>query len=377
MLQRLRGMGIHTLGGDLILDRSAFDVTEKNPGAFDGEPMKPYNASPDALLVNFKSVVMTFTPNPAAGVAAVQYDPPLHGVVLPPSVPLTTTLCTDYRASLKADFSDPKRFRFAGSYSSQCGERVWPIAYADPASFTGRAVLGLWESMGGRLVGTLRTIEPRSSSSSSSPSSTPFSSAPSRMLFSVSSQTLGEVMRDMNKFSNNVLAQHLFLSLSLNSRASGIQAGPANFEASSQQLSSWWRARYGPGSALGGASGLEPPVVENGSGLSRIERASALSLARMLQDAYGAPFMPELMASLPMNGVDGTLRKSKASSGVAHLKTGSLNNVVSRAGYVHAQRPGKEGRRYVFIAMVNSSNPDVLAAARPLFDAVTDWAAAQ
>jgi D-alanyl-D-alanine carboxypeptidase/D-alanyl-D-alanine-endopeptidase (penicillin-binding protein 4) len=87
--------------------------------------------------------------------------------------------------------------------------------------------------------------------------------------------------------------------------------------------------------------------------------------------------MPELVASLPMNGVDGTLRKSKAASGIAHLKTGSLNNVVSRAGYVHAQRAGKEGKRYVLVAIVNSNSPEALAAARPVFDALTDWAAGQ
>jgi serine-type D-Ala-D-Ala carboxypeptidase/endopeptidase (penicillin-binding protein 4) len=371
LLQRVRSLGIHTIGGDLILDRSAFDAVDKNAAAFDGEPMKPYNASPDALLVNYKSVVMTFTPNPAAGLASVQYDPPLHGVVMPPSVPLTNAGCSDYRGALKADFSDPKRIRFGGNYSSQCGEKVWPVAYADPPSFAGRAVLGLWESMAGKLGGMVRTIDARQQGTAQA-------SASSRPLFSLSSPTLGEVMRDMNKYSNNVLAQHVFLSLSLNARVgSAAMSAPATFEASQALLSAWWKSRYGAGTAVGGAVGLDQPIVENGSGLSRIERASALSLARMLQDAYGAPFMPELVASLPMNGVDGTLRRSKAASGVAHLKTGSLNNVVSRAGYVHAQKAGKEGKRYVLVAMVNSNSPEALAAARPVFDALTDWAAGQ
>ena len=362
LLQRIRSLGIYTVGGDLILDRSAFDAVDKNAAAFDGEPMKPYNASPDALLVNYKSVVMTFTPNAAAGVASVLYDPPLHGVVMPASVPLTSAPCGDYRGALKADFSDPKRLRFGGSYSSQCGEKVWPVAYADPASFAGRAVLGLWESMGGKLGGMVRSEAAFKTSANLKP------------IFSLPSPTLGEVMRDMNKYSNNVLAQHVFLSLSLNAKSAN---APATFEASREQLNAWWKSRYGVGTQLGGAAGLEPPVVENGSGLSRIERVTALSLARMLQDAYGAPFMPELVASLPMNGVDGTLRRSKATSGIAHLKTGSLNNVVSRAGYVHAQKAGREGKRYVLIAMVNSTSPDVLAAARPVFDALTDWAAGQ
>jgi serine-type D-Ala-D-Ala carboxypeptidase/endopeptidase (penicillin-binding protein 4) len=371
LLQRVRSMGIHTIGGDLILDRSAFDVADKNAAAFDGEPMKPYNASPDALLVNYKSVVMTFTPYPLDGHARVQYDPPLHGVAMPSTVALSSSSasasCGDYRSGLKAAFSDPKRFRFLGAYPRACGEKVWAIAYTDPASFAGRAVLGMWESMAGKLGGMVRTSDARLQGTAEAASGAKSLS----LLFTLTSPTLAEVMRDMNKFSNNVLAQHVFLGLSLNTKS------PATFEASQAALASWWKSRYGAGTVLGGASGIDAPTVDNGSGLSRTERISALALARMLQDAYGAPFMPELMASLPMNGVDGTLRKSRATVGIAHLKTGSLNNVVSRAGYVHAQRAGKEGKRYVLVAIVNSNNPEVLAAARPVFDALTDWAAGQ
>jgi serine-type D-Ala-D-Ala carboxypeptidase/endopeptidase (penicillin-binding protein 4) len=371
LLQRVRSTGIHTISGDLMLDRSAFESVDKNPAAFDGEPMKPYNASPDALLVNYKSVVMTFTPSALDGYATIQYDPPLHGVAMPSTVALSSSSasasCGDYRGGLKADFSDPKRFRFLGTYPRACGEKVWPVAYADPASFAGRAVLGMWEGMAGKLGGMVRTVDARPQGTAAAPSS-------AKALFTLTSPTLAEVMRDMNKFSNNVLAQHVFLSLSLNAKSA---TSPASFEASQAQLAAWWKSRYGAGTVLGGAAGIEAPTVDNGSGLSRTERISALALARMLQDAYGAPFMPELLASLPMNGVDGTLRKSRATVGIAHLKTGSLNNVVSRAGYVHAQRAGKEGKRYVLVAIVNSNNPDVLAAARPVLDALTDWVAAQ
>ena len=93
----------------------------------------------------------------------------------------------------------------------------------------------------------------------------------------------------------------------------------------------------------------------------------------MLQSAYAAPYMPELIASLPQTGVDGTLRRSKAAVGAAHLKTGSLNNVVARAGYVD----GANGKRYVLIAMVNSDNGAVLAGARSVLDVLIDWTARQ
>ena len=77
--------------------------------------------------------------------------------------------------------------------------------------------------------------------------------------------------------------------------------------------------------------------------------------------------MPDLMASLPLSGVDGTLRNRRTLPGSAHLKTGSLRDVTALAGYVH----GASGRRYVLVAMANHPNA---AAARPAFDALLEWA---
>lgn len=360
LLQRVRSMGITQINGDIVLDHYAFDLPPVSPASFDGEPLRPYNASPEALLINFKSVVMTFTPlaaygsanGSAQGTAAVQYDPPLYSVSMPATVPLSSTDCTDFRGSLKADFSDPKRIRFLGSYPKSCGERIWPIAYIDPASYAGHAIRGLWEGMGGKIVGAVRTGQ------------VPLGV---KLLFNFQSQSLGEVMRDMNKFSNNVMAQHLFLSLSLNT----VAGKPASFAASRAVLANWWQSRFGA------FEGAFLPIVDNGSGLSREERLTALSLARLLQSAYAAPFMPELLASLPQSGIDGTMRRSKAIGGIARLKTGSLNNVVARAGYVDATSIGKEGKRYVLIAMVNSNDPAVLAGTRALIDTLIDWTARQ
>ncbi|MDI9334585.1 MAG: D-alanyl-D-alanine carboxypeptidase/D-alanyl-D-alanine-endopeptidase [Cytophagales bacterium] len=350
LLNRIRSLGIQTINGDMVLDNSAFAVPATNPAAFDGEPSKPYNASPDALLINYKSVVMTFTPNAWANAASVQYDPPLAGIAMPASVPLSNADCGDYRSALRADFSDAKRIRFLGSYPKSCGERVWSIAYADPSAFAALAVRGLWEGMGGKLLGISRAGQ---------------APAQAKLAFTLASPSLADVMRDMNKFSNNVMAQQLFLTLSLNADSSK----PASFEASRAVLAAWWRARYGA------TAGMDAPTVDNGSGLSRSERITSGALARLLQDAYAAPFMPELIASLPQTGVDGTLRNSKAALGIAHLKTGSLNSVAARAGYVDSQKT--LGKRYVLVAIVNSDNPAVIAQAPGLFDALISWTAAQ
>lgn len=351
LLRRVQGLGIQKIAGDIVLDQSAFAPLDLDPASFDGEPLRPYNAAPEALLLNFKSVVMTFVPDLVANTASVHYEPPLQGVQMQASVPLanapTSTngngngaACGDYRAALKADFSDPARIRFAGSYPASCLEKVWALAYADPASYAARAIAGLWQQMGGELSGSVR------------PGAVPPSMLGLPPTFDIASPPLGEVIRDINKYSNNVMAQQVFLTLSL------AQQAPATPAASREALQRWWQARIGTRDA---------PLLENGSGLSRESRISAQALARLLQTAWASPLMPELMNSLPIAGVDGTLKRSRAqSTGRAHLKTGSLNGVLAVAGYVHAA----SGKRYVLVALINHANAN---AARPALEALLDW----
>ena len=347
LLRRLQGLGIQKIAGDIVLDQSAFAPVDFDPASFDGEPLRPYNASPEALLLNFKSVVMTFVPDRVANTASVQFDPPLFGVQMQASVPLANGAtgsngdCGDYRATLKADFSDPAHIRFAGSYPASCLEKVWSVAYADPASYGARAIAGLWQQMGGQLGGSVRS------------GAVPPLTLRLPPTFEVTSPPLAEVIRDINKYSNNVMAQQVFLTLSL------AQQAPATPAASRELLQRWWQQRIGT---------VDAPLLDNGSGLSRESRISAQALARLLQSAWASPLMPELMSSLPIAGVDGTLKRSQAqSTGRAHLKSGSLNGVVAVAGYVHAA----SGKRYVLVALVNHANAN---AARPALAALLDWA---
>ena len=355
LLRRLRGLGIERINGDILLDRSAFDVATADPGDFDGERLRPYNATPDALLVNYKSMVLTFSPDRAQGVARVQLDPPLAGVQINPTVALgdaprnlanessrngvvtraQAAECDDYRAALKADFS-AQAIRFVGRYPAGCGERVWPVAYPEPASFAARSIEGLWRSMGGQLSGQVRDGR------------VPEGLAPT---FELTSPPLAEVIRDINKFSNNVMAQQLFLTLSLGKQA-------ASFAASREVVNSWWRSRLGE----------DAPLLDNGSGLSRQERVSAQALGRLLQYGWQSSAMPDWFASLPISGVDGTLRRMNVRAGAAHLKSGSLRDVVSVGGVVHAQ----SGKRYVLVAIINHPNAN---AARSAIDALVTWTA--
>ena len=338
LLRRVQGLGIRTVQGDIVLDRSAFETLDADPSAFDGEGLRPYNVSPDALLVNFKSVVMTFVPDGATQTARVAYEPALAGVAMQASVPLAPGACGDWQTALDAALADPAQLRFAGSYPASCGEKTWATAYADPRSYAARAVGGMWAEMGGQIGGQLRDGR------------VPAGLKPA---FEVSSPPLADVVRDINKFSNNVMAQQLFLTLGLRQKKRG------TLDASRATVRQWWNERIGTGEGQ--------PVFDNGSGLSRDERITAAELAKMLQVAWRSPVMSELMSSLPASGVDGTLRRrALRSGGSAHLKTGTLRDAAGVAGFVD----GASGRRYVVVAIANHPNA---AAARPAFDALVDW----
>jgi D-alanyl-D-alanine carboxypeptidase/D-alanyl-D-alanine-endopeptidase (penicillin-binding protein 4) len=338
MMRRVRQLGVHEIRGDIVLDRSALHAPEQNPGDFDGDVLRPYNVQADALLLNFKSLIVTFTPDAARGVAVIGTEPPLAGVRADTSVPLSSAPCEDWRGALAADFSDPAQLRFGGSYALACGEKQWPFAYADPKSYNARMLLGLWREVGGTLRGVVRD--------GASPTTAPS--------FVLTSPPLAEVIRDINKYSNNVMAQQLFLTLGT------IQRGAGTPEAAREVLQQWLVSRFG--------ATAQGTVIDNGSGLSRQGRTSARLLARLLLATWAGPTMPELASSLPVSGVDGTMKRARGAIGRAHLKSGSLRDVTSVAGYVLSQG----GRRYVVAAIVNHPNA---AAARPALEALVQWVA--
>jgi D-alanyl-D-alanine carboxypeptidase/D-alanyl-D-alanine-endopeptidase (penicillin-binding protein 4) len=339
MLRRVQQLGVREIRGDIVLDRSAFAPNQADSADFDGDPTRPYNVQPDALLLNFKAVTYTFVPDAARGVAQVLVDPVLAGTQVERAVRLSAGPCEDWRSGLKASFADALRVRFAGSYPPVCGELSWPVADADPATYNARLLEALWRDMGGKLSG--RVVD----------GIAPVGVRPS---FELNSPALADVVRDINKFSNNVMAQQLFLTLALQRQP----GQPATAEGARSVLRDWLVTRTGelpPGTQL-----------DNGSGLSRETRLSAALLARLLQQAWSSPAMPELLSSLPINGLDGTLRRSRATPGRAHLKTGSLRDVAGVAGYVLSD----SGRRYVLVAIINHPNAN---AARPALDALVQW----
>jgi D-alanyl-D-alanine carboxypeptidase/D-alanyl-D-alanine-endopeptidase (penicillin-binding protein 4) len=357
----LQDKGVRVILGDMVLDQSAFELPGHDPGAFDGESLRPYNASPEALLVNFKSVVLTFVPDPAAGVAHVQSEPPLAGLAIDATVPLVNRRsCGDWRESLQARFDSADAIRFVGRYPSACGERVWPVAYQDPASYAVRSMEGLWRASGGAITGEVRTgLTPPGA----------------RLLHSAESLPLSAIIGDVNQWSNNVMAQQVFLTLGRLSparvdalteprgRLQPIRTG--GFERSKDVMARWWKSTFG--------IRPKPPVLDNGAGLSRDERITPDALAELLKRAARHPQGAQFVDSLSVAGVSGTAARMarnshSAARGNAWLKTGTLRDVTGIAGYVNA----RDGTRYVVVGFVNHPNAP---AARPALDALVEWVA--
>ena len=167
------------------------------------------------------------------------------------TVPLMGGDCNDYRAALRPEFGNPLQIRFMGGFPSSCSDKLWPIAYADPDQFAARAVHGIWLQLGGQLSGQVRE-----------------GVVPSGLkpLLQAESPSLGEVVRDINKFSNNVMAQQLFLTLSL------AQKGVGTPEGSRELMGQWWRSRFGEADArlVHGRHGV--------AALRKMHRIAALAL---------------------------------------------------------------------------------------------------
>jgi serine-type D-Ala-D-Ala carboxypeptidase/endopeptidase (penicillin-binding protein 4) len=204
---RIRAYGIREIAGDIWLDKSAFAPIEHDPNEFDGEGSRAYNVGPDALLVNFKAIAFHFVPDASTQTARIVVVPQIAGMTHAGTVTAAAGSCGDWRSKLRADFTNPFAPRFAGSFPLSCGERVWYLSALDHAEYFEAVFRALWTSQGGAWRGRVREgVVP----------------AGARVIASHESTPLALAIRDVNKFSNNVMARHLFLTVG--ARTSGAVA---------------------------------------------------------------------------------------------------------------------------------------------------------
>lgn len=324
MLRELRQQGLRKIDGDLVIDDSFFDVPSHDAGAFDNAPLRAYNVEPNALMLNLKVVNYHFSPRPEDGRVDLQVEPVLDNLEVINQLQLVDGKCRGYQRGIAVTANDSvDKVTFSGKFPNGCTSYRMGRTALDHNRYAYGLFKHLWAEVGGEFDGELKKgqidekLEPA-------------------LVFD--SQPLSEVITLLNKHSNNVMARQLVYTLAAET------AGPPGTEKAGRQAIDEWLAKNGM---------IFPEMVlENGSGLSREARISARHMGDLLRFGYRSRYMPEFLSSLSLAGMDGTLSRryrGERLMGMAHAKTGSLENVSALAGYVQT----RSGRRLSVVIMLN------------------------
>ncbi len=345
MLRELRLRGVKNLS-EVVVDRSRFGKVAIDPGDFDDSPDRPYNASPDAMMVNFGATRVVFLPDARSRQWIPLLDPPTRDVRVEGQLGWLDGTCKGSPGvAVDVRPEGPKSVvHVSGQAVGACGEfSIYRLAGRQDDHFEALFRL-LWRELGGTLTRGIRAGRVPAQAS---------------VLAWHDSPSLADVIRQINKHSNNVMARMALLALG--AELDGPGATPESGGRAARQILQ--------------NQGVDTQgwTLDNGSGLSRQGRVTARGLAQMLDVAWRSPMMPEFVSSLAISGVDGTVRRrlrSEDTRGQAHLKTGTLRDSRALAGYVR----GASGKRYILVSLVNDPRA---AAVRPFDDAVVAWLAAR
>lgn len=375
LLMRVQQAGISEIKGDLIIDKSLFAKNNENLPAFDDEIWRAYNVKSSAFLVDGRHTSFRFSATDNA--VNVNQEFALDEVEVINNIQLSHDACGDWRSRLlytvqPKSHSDTVIVTLSGSYFLDCGERYLELSVLNDEQYAFYTFKKLWRELGGEFNGQLKVeLTTKKSLKLQVPTKSQLAVTEESSLISNPnddnkqdlgvnldsnlnrtkvleqvSEPLGYVIRDLNKWSDNLMARQLLLTI-----AAEKQVLPATEVKGADVIKKWLASK----NILFKNSATSELIIENGSGLSRIERISSEHLGRMLVSAYNSPVMPELMASLPILGVDGTTQKRSKDSAVvgrAHLKTGSLDGVSAIAGYVLS----RQNKRYVVVMITNHAN---------------------
>ncbi|WP_422548453.1 D-alanyl-D-alanine carboxypeptidase/D-alanyl-D-alanine-endopeptidase [Psychrobacter glacincola] len=390
LLYKVKTAGIRHIDGDIIVDSAIFNHVTKDPAAFDNAPLRPYNASPDGFLVNFSTIAIQSYPLDNVQ-AQLTYTPQLADYKLPSTINIRSSACGQARYSLSPQWQ-ATQLTFDTSLPDNCGDHAFYVAYPDAKDFAARVIKAKWQALDNTLTGNV--IAQETPYNNTNPTSArglaalPMSPLP---IVSYPSLNLTQQIYDINHFSNNVMTEQVALSIGAYHKPSDKTVNPTinktidkaintqrslyqfdkptttSYPAALQTINEWWQTHLS----------TPPPHLTNGSGLCRDCTISAANLSELLIYAYSHPSFDAYVNSLGIAGVSGTIsahseRLPESNAiGRAWIKTGTLNNVTSMAGYVK----GLSGQDYVVVGLINNEQALNAYTARPVLDAMLDWTA--
>ena len=321
---QLRQLGLRHIEGGLVLDDRWLPANDLPVPGFEADRNRSFSASPYALLMNFQAIRVVVEPDPARGRVGARLEPPLSGLTLVNRVRLTGGRCGGFQRGVSVQISgdSDNRVELGGTYSRNCKTYSIPRRALTSPAYAFGLFDALWREGGGELSGGYRR------------GSAPDDAEP---WLEFKSEFASQAVRFMNKYSNNVMARQLLLTLGAET-----YGPPASLDKARRAAAELLRRK---------GLDLSSLVLDNGSGLSRSTRISARDLGRVVVHAGRGPKFPELIASLPIAGRDGTLTrtyKEMPFSGRAHIKTGSINGVSAIAGMISTG----SGRRLAVVALL-------------------------
>ncbi|MCP1772782.1 D-alanyl-D-alanine carboxypeptidase/D-alanyl-D-alanine-endopeptidase (penicillin-binding protein 4) [Neisseria perflava] len=322
MQQGLRDKGIRKISGQLVLDRSLWgDV--RNDKEFAADTAEAYMTPPDPNMLAYKVVWLKPQRN-AQGEVDIQTKPLLPEIKVDNKVTLTSSAaeCTVLSRHMRANYAGGV-LHVSGKIPASCLEQEMYVNMLTVKDFAYRSFVNTWRNAGGEISDGLQTaVTPPNA----------------QVLVRHLSPLLQDILTEMNKHSNNLIARSVYLKL----------GGSPDVQTALQQAEAVVRREL----AAAGVD-TEGLVLENGAGLSRKERVSAKLLAQMLEKAYFSPFKQEFIHTLPIAGTDGTLKKRLKQAGTPlRLKTGTLKDVRALAGYWLGEKP------MIVVAVINSPHSD-------------------
>lgn len=343
--KRLHARGLREIRGRIVLDRHGFALKH---GDHAHTPLPsadhPHHALPDALTIDGGHITATLTAGPR-GSLITRLAPAIGGVQLTDELRRKKTRCEhlsdEPRLEIESSASGVNAV-LRGDWSPACPPMRLHAGAAGPGPLAAATIRAAWLTAGG----AFSTDAPGDVLDADKPHAVWLPvrkrSRPPAPWAVLDGAALPDVLRDMNKWSDNIVARHLMLSLS-----PGFPNRPATLTAARERLEGWLLSQ---GLAAGDLD------IDNGSGLAVTERGKPQAFTRLLAATWqrGAAAKP-FIDSLPLAGVDGTLshRLHDLPTGSrAWLKTGSLSQARGLAGYVQA----KSGRVYAVAALLNHPN---------------------